>query len=81
VFVRRGVNGIVCETNSSAALARALVNIHGWSSDRLREASIVSRQLAAQFTPRTWAGTLIEIAQSNRLSFPQRQQREKGADL
>jgi glycosyltransferase involved in cell wall biosynthesis len=71
-FVRRGLNGMVFETGSSAALARALVEIHGWSPDRLREASIVSRQLAAQFTPRTWASTLVELAQSSQVSRDRR---------
>jgi glycosyltransferase involved in cell wall biosynthesis len=68
VFVRRGLNGMVFETGSSAALVRALVDIHGWSADRLREASIVSRQLAAQFTPRTWADTLLTLARSEHLN-------------
>ncbi len=67
-FIRRGLNGLVVETGSSAALAGAMVDIHGWSPDRLREASIVSRQLAAQFTPRAWASTLVELAQSSEVS-------------
>ena len=72
VFVRRGLNGIVFQTGSSAALTRALVDIHGWSPDRLREASLVSRQLAAQFTPRTWASTLTELAQAGDVSQDRR---------
>jgi glycosyltransferase involved in cell wall biosynthesis len=72
VFIRRGLNGIVFETGSSGALACALVDIHGWSPDRLREASIVSRQLAAQSTPRILASTLVELAQSSQVSRDRR---------
>jgi len=63
-FIRRGLNGIVVENGSIGKLAGALVDIHGWSPGRLREASILSRQLAAQFTPRMWASTLVELVQA-----------------
>jgi glycosyltransferase involved in cell wall biosynthesis len=62
LFVRPGLNGIVCATASVSDLAKGLIEVHGWDSADLSEASATSRNLALQFTPRGWASTLLTLA-------------------
>jgi len=62
LFVRSGLNGMIFETGSVSGLAEALVEMHGWDAADLTEASMTSRSLALQFTPRGWASTLLALA-------------------
>ena len=64
MFLRRGINGVIFPRGSREALRQALVDLHGWTGDRLGRASEVGKTLSAQFTPETWAAELIEMARS-----------------
>ena len=65
VFVRSSLNGVVCATASISALAEGLIEIHRWDAADLSEASTMSRSLALQYTPRGWANTLLNLANSS----------------
>jgi glycosyltransferase involved in cell wall biosynthesis len=61
LFVREGCNGTIFASRSVAELTSALHAVHGWSEAKRRDAFTLSRQLARQFTPSTWASGLVEL--------------------
>jgi glycosyltransferase involved in cell wall biosynthesis len=63
VFVENHVNGHVGRTGSVDDLVEGMVWWHELAMDARHRAEIVSRRLAAAFSPSTWADTVMAMAQ------------------
>lgn len=58
-LLQDGYNGYLFESGHARGLARAMVNMHEASVDKLRTMGERSRSLSRQFTPQRWAETFV----------------------
>ena len=64
-LVRDGVNGRVCATGDSEALADCFVWMHNRNPDDARSGVTISHQLASAFSPSRWVESITRLAMTS----------------
>lgn len=63
-LVQSHYNGFTFPSGDAESLTRAMLRVSALGNQRLEEMSAASHSLSAQFSPRRWADTLMDAAQS-----------------